>query len=1689
RLLRSAAACGGAATQEGLRCLIAHKYSSAPVQCTASILDSGALDSTVYTVRIVTSSDAASSQEMLVVNRKGAIVHASANVLTHLTSIVDGNGASHQPSGGSFLRPKKEGPNSFQLAAGGGGLALTGLVMGAEQLEGFTLCDLMPSPWKEMHYKYLRGTTALTPGSRNLWSCRKEGIMGPTLEMRTTSGRPLFMRVAVSTTDTSVEINHVIRMSMSTLEAGLDERRLRLQVSQDGIISSVRESPAAGLLGLNCSQLRGLSFWEIIDWSRYAESGSLPATGPLMFAALVKREMFDPGSSWRVQVMAPIRMKEGPAGKVSELMDLARSSMKKAAMLQVHLEIPSEAEAVSGADIAIFVDLWYQNSVSGVLEVDGVGRIRAVLEEQTRPAGLLFGVSTQSLVGSQLGEFVAMPAGRTKPADLLVLNGFKKSSLKTTTVESSVKVGPVHVFQAAHADGLPNMLDVQVVGKTGSNNNSNLYVLLRPHTAPMLPTAGRPSSPSPPRPPGTGTVTLGAAVTAANTGTTVKVNPPASNLSASKLPVTVLTHTGAVDNKDQKSPANSSAGSGGVVAISTPPEQPLQRRCGTTLLPDGNGSERMDPPLFPLDPLSVPPPPPPDGLAGLGGGLPVPAVVPTATVKAVLPLVGSRDKLADMVKLVQGGRQATVSDQTETGSGLSNRRRSNRQQKVPMDDLITAGDDDGDDGGAEGSRTGGGASSLHQRQQQEQQRQDSKLRGAGGAVVASLPAADVESVNGEAAADAVLDDKKRISTWVASKGAYYQNTVLSDGGDDKDEADGRQRRDSIDDLPKNIGPREIKSIFGVDGGGGGGGGGSDDDYPDDPSVKTTGEDARGGGTPNWAWRRQEANGRLSPAEDDAASEGGQSALSAQSGDGGADYKRGQRFRKLMKLMDSSQTQQVQQRYRLHALLTVALLAVVHIICFALTVHSISTKRNSMLQLGRSGQAQRYMHQILTDVRSLDMISKNRSHPNLYNASNAEVEFFINRIAKAADEVQTRVKDILDSHHTSSTNVRDLLFFTTRKVWNGKEDNGTDKFANITIWDFCTRFYSMAKDVQQHGREWVQDHVDIAGNTTAGQFLIKSGPDLWKASRQVLDGLLYVAVDDAKWIDHLQIIFLCVEGAAITSVAACYLAYLLKAVSEQRYKLYSAFMHIPLGLTRALASQNTTLTVDEEDDDDSSYGGDEKGSTANDVDEGIAGGEAAAKQKRHAMLAVSGNTSNPSPESFGALGLGRDGLLTSPKSAEVDGIVGTLHFRRNSRSFKAHSTGQHSPSIPIVGIEAKAKASSGGAFRRLGWRLRGMIARMGSRVFPLQNKSERALLEARRQLKYDSHETRLLLMPFVTWSALVITVYVVAVSQMSGIVEVLAVHSVVNFIAARTYRAVFYCQELAAVVNPAKLPEARAAVAAVWKVVQDAWYTLQLGDDAYKAIGPSTERFPLVKKGLASSSGVLSDIFYGNGQCHRLPESGPCPGPEYRFYLIIRAGLDSMMQQFMMHVNAMGSSKVPVIPGLDDVNLDFVYNVGTKDLMDGTVEIQNAHLHIIMTLFDDLLVLHVILLIMFWVIFSSFLIFLLNPLLKRISRERRRVAELMSQLPLELDVERLVARALGAVGNGGGTPLVGAGSSIGPPAGSMKANQHGGGETGINSLADATADAVTKWKSIIKAASSQLVKGQNNSSVHSGRRGL
>ncbi|GIL81355.1 hypothetical protein Vretimale_1070 [Volvox reticuliferus] len=768
--------------------------------------------------------------------------------------------------------------------------------------------------------------------------------------------------------------------------------------------------------------------------------------------------------------------------------------------------------------------------------------------------------------------------------------------------------------------------------------------------------------------------------------------------------------------------------------------------------------------------------------------------------------------------------------------------------------------------------------------------------------------------------------------------------------------------------------------------------------------------------------------------------------------------------------------QVQQRFRTHALATVAFLAMIHIVCFALVVTAIQSQRTSMLNLGHNGESQRYMHQIMTDVRSLDIILSpdNRTIPDsLYTA--ADAKRFVNRIAVNAEIVKGRLNDILNGHHRADSKVLNLFYYTLAPAWNGNDVDGSDLYTNLTVWDFSTRFYTMATNIVENYELWSRQAVHIS-QTTPGQFILKSGPNLFRMSRKILDELLYEAAANVHWVDTLQLVFLAVEGTVISSLAALYLAYLLRAVAAQRHKLYGTFLVVPLGLTRALASQNTNLLVDDDDDDDMSDE-DERATGAVGEEEQEEDGDAdAAKVKRRATLNVS------------------EAALPIP-----DGVEGALPRRTLSRSLSARGAGLTGAAARVersgmsdrltrsrsMTAESMDSRSGWNGFRSL--RIWQTLTRRGRSVAPLpQTNSVTAaaavLPPTRRKLKDDSHETFIMMMPFVFWSAVVITIYSVAVIHMKGVVDVVAVHSVSNFMSARTYRTVFYSQELAAEGNPALLQDRRNMLKAVLKLVVDAWYTLQLGQNAYRAAGPETERFPLVKDGLAYASTDLADIFYGTGKCHRTKENLPCLQPGSRFYQVTHTGLDSIMQQFIMSVSAMANNKSATPEGLEDEHFQFIYNIGSVDLLDGTIQIEQAHYHTIIDLFHRILVLHVVLFLVLWIVFAGFLILLLNPLLKRISKERRRIAELMSQLPLELDVERLVARALGTLMVSGAPGGLGVGGSL--SAGQQTLEVPGEAAEDISGKADAT----SKWKAIIRSASSGLNLSKSRQSFTSGAGG-
>ncbi|KAG2488471.1 hypothetical protein HYH03_012976 [Edaphochlamys debaryana] len=1601
----------------GLQGLAGHKYDTAPVPVTVSIVESTPTlhDAPIHEVRVRLV--APDPPQLMVVSRKGAILHASTELAVRLKDAAGRTG--HGPAGplagggmgGAWAAP--EGGGEGAGAEGGGS---SGAASGSQLLTGFKLPDFLPSPWRDMHVKLLKDTTAQSPPARSHWSCRQGGpnTPGPTLELRTITGQPLFVTVSVTTRDLSGEPTHVIRMGRSSLPAALAERRVRLSVGADGVVVSATEGPAASMLRLEPTQVVGRGLWELIT-----EQGphGLPS-GPPMLAELMDRAMEQPGHSWRVRVSSAVHTRSNG----TETGSVVRGAIPKPAVMQVFAEGSLEEgeaalAAIGGLDIpvgGVVVDLWPATNVSGVLQLDATGRVSQVLEEATRPAGLLFGMPSSALVGSSLAGLVVLPPGRSGAQDLLTLTGAKKSSLKKQQGEAHVVVGPTHVLQAMHADSEPLTLDVQVVGKPGPGQTAT--VILRPHAAPMMPAAG------------------------VNRGASFLVPPSRS--------------VGRVESRKVQT---------GATLLLEPPsagpaEKPeLSRNLSNLRSSAADSKSRGPTPPSGTAPAAIPPSSPANLTNAGGDGQPASNSMSGSTTGGKAAAAAGRSRIAEMVARRNSitlppeehpGATAAAADTKEPAAepvppkAGSPPASGSRRLSAGIAPPITAPGDEPQQAEGPGSKphtlpgsTEPGAPKDHLDELEEllSARPQTAARDAG----------DHDSEAGDGS-DSEKGKKKhkegegRVSQWVTSKGAFYQNSVAPTH---KSEDVISEVSDALNsDTEGGEAPvHQRPGAFGAAGAAGAGLG----------AGKGAAAGGKGAAEP--------------PAEvdiDDGASDGGQSAMSAQSSSGGAEYKRGKRFRKLARLMDSNQAQQVQHRFRVHAVITVLLLAAVHLACFILTITMIDQKREGMVKLGDSGQAGLYMHQMLTDVRSLDVISRNMTIDYLYTAEDAD--FFINRVAKNAEVVKASLNNILEANHDKDSAILQNLYYTTITVWNGWEADGSDSWIDVTVWDFATRFYAMAKNIEQHAREWLDEGLVYSEQFPVG-FLLRSGPQLYQETREVMDALVDKSVHDVEMVDTLQLVFLAVEGAAITCLAACYLAYLLRAVAAQRYKLYGTFLLIPVGLTRALASQDINAAFNDEDESDDEEDGPREPAKPELDDEEEGGAGAPKHQKRRATLAVRGEGGDGTDGGgYGEGGAGgrRNSMMAGPE--------------------RSATFGSDMRSSPPKGRWGKFKMQMRRVFRRNSGSVSPLPVSGGGKGG--------AAPPAKRQLKNDSNDTAVLLVPFLLWSALVIGIYVASVVQMKSIVDVVAIHAVSNFLAGRTYRTIYYSQELAVTYDPAGLPKAREDLAGVLKLVRDAWYTLQLGKDAYLAAGPDTEQFQKVEDGLAYASPGINKLLHSNGYCHRQPANAPCPGPEYRFNKIIHTGLDSMMSQFLISAWSQAANKSMVPEGLEDEHFDFIYNVGTVDLIDGNIELEDQHNMILNDMYDRVILLHIILFVMLWIIFAGFLFLLLNPLLHRITKERRRIAELMSQLPLELDVEKLVERALvvggGPGGNGNGGAAGGGLGGVGgmsmrrgsvteaAPAAAEKrvTNMSDDTAAGGGHVGDDAAAATTKWKAIIREAS-------------------
>ncbi len=145
----------------------------------------------------------------------------------------------------------------------------------------------------------------------------------------------------------------------------------------------------------------------------------------------------------------------------------------------------------------------------------------------------------------------------------------------------------------------------------------------------------------------------------------------------------------------------------------------------------------------------------------------------------------------------------------------------------------------------------------------------------------------------------------------------------------------------------------------------------------------------------------------------------------------------------------------------------------------------------------------------------------------------------------------------------------------------------------------------------------------------------------------------------------------------------------------------------------------------------------------------------------------------------------------------------------------------------------------------------------------------------------------------------------------------------------------------------------------------------------------------------------------------LRETGSCFSKSSQYYEITHAGLDAMVRRTVQEASLLAVDRLADI-GPGSSRWSFLWNVTYVDLMGGMHRADDLYMKVIMDAFESQKIIHIALLVICAVAAAGYVLLLLRPYLGHVSRESKRVAELLVQLPPEMDVEGMVASAWGAV---------------------------------------------------------------------------
>ncbi|GIL42525.1 hypothetical protein Vafri_484 [Volvox africanus] len=1197
-------------------------------------------------------------------------------------------------------------------------------------------------------------------------------------------------------------------MNRSSKEQAIAERRLRLSVSEDGVVQEVLlprgliNAPSATsgaqndalteLFGFPPEQLLGCQLWDFMSLasdavpgarqqasqmqasnqqqrrdvlaeaealiqagSRYSSGAVLSIDGagggpscPLrvkgwtggssmdrrMLENMVTSSLQTPGISWRVNVVPPNASVEAAAIGNPERAAAVLARRAKHGVLRLDVTLPrpgARSNTGSGGRLLVHAELWLADAVTGVLEIDGTGKVSGILEEDVRPPGLLFGLPKEEILGSPLGTLLRLLPGQS-PVGLLTDSGIaKKSALKASSKKGKIvdKVGPVHYLEGFHRDHQPLKLAVQVVGKPGPGNPVTAIVRFASQKPSTNKRSSRPQAASGPGfsagaaahveyPPSNGP--RSSHVQVSLNGNEPSLTQPRSGTIQLPIPSRLGSVNGSylssrfreansfrscTEPQQQLTTARTalkSSGGGGGISVRTL-TRGVQSMDGSRVVPAaaatatgiscGDGEFARLTLASTISAVNLMPEPArgSSNLTAMATAVsdttPLAAMAAVTTEPATVASLPGAVALANGVTSVLSSRSLRKADSPSDNPRVVAAAAAATTTAVPLLGSVDTGSSSPPK--PESPPT---ASPSKRPIASASPRADADL-----GVLIEQPVPSGGPTGGLALVCAMKalresgGNNQGVDKWVASGGQFFKNETQSlmeaelDVEEEDDDAGsfGATSRATSSHWMSPTGSRNFndpsEDVFkGADGRRGGAGefnGGlhhrGNPVMPPGGLVPRGGVDGGGNG-----WQRhlhpqgfdestdpdpmrlgldpweaplgleegagyerlggpEGATAEMPPLEEvpDDRSDGGESAYSGISGASGfsdgdtpADFQRGKRYRKLVKLMDSPEAQRTVVRMKIHTALTLLAASAIHIVCFALVITAIKKQSHAMDNMADAGHSQVHLQRILVQTRALDQAYDGKG--TNYTYSLADVQTLSRDIMTDCQGFRGINNDLLNQ---LAHDMEALYYGREVTVWSGINATTNVSYSEaMSLWDLMTRVFVSAKTIFQSHEEWYRQHIQIS-STLAGSFLFNSGQALIPGMSEVMNTLLDIAVQKTNAVKMLQLTFLIIEGFLVTCISAIVMIYILRSVCDQRYHLYETFLKIPVGLTRALASQTTHLLDDDESDEDE----EEDGSQLDNIEDG-----GAATSKRKALFEDGNGATNGQDQGGSVIGGGR-----------------------------------------------------------------------------------------------------------------------------------------------------------------------------------------------------------------------------------------------------------------------------------------------------------------------------------------------------------------------------------------------------------------------------------------------------------------